>query len=517
MKNRTTILLLTALICVTANAQEKTTEITLSEDVKGIDFRVHTYGTFSVLQQGKKRKSSVYTLVDENLKPVTYTSEEKMKVPKQREDIGFNTVNNATDIRSMYFSPSGKNVLYKNSGDYFLWNGQEVAFSKGDINGEIEEDPQVKILSLTTPRDFISKEFMTESHFLSIGRKEGVGKYNGGKYADMDIFLYRKDLKTLEETYFDLPLPDDCCFFTVIDPKLLYFDEDRFILSYALRESGKTNKKLKWHKPKPEEPIKKYRVVTYTYEAEIISDTVLEIERPAQSDAFGVTNLSETSFYFWNNGVGERARIEAVPTTESMAQLSYSKDEDAFYAHSVLKLEEKDDAFMLQKFDAQGNLLWNTYRELPGFNLKTTNMHYMRLLVDITKDFVGISLYTRSSQDHNKFYVLDKTNGAILAEKEFGRHDNKRVLEFLKSKTSYYSGIILKDEFSETLTLDKNTFLACLYDQDYNKFIKALSLSDANYTLLSYFTPTGITTVAKPENNEKLQFYSFKLEKKRTD
>lgn len=501
------------LISISVCAQQKTAELTLSDGLEVLDFRPHKNGYFSLYKKGKKKAASTYVLVDNNLKITTYTSAEKMKVPSQRRDIGFNTASTSSAIRPMYFSPTGKNVLYQNSGDYFLWNAKEIEFSDGDLNGDIEEDPKLKILGLDTPRDFISKEFMTDSYFLSIGRKEGAGNFNGGEYADMDIFLYRKDLVTLEESYLDLHLPDDCCFFTVIDPKLLYFDEDRIILSYAVRKNGETNKKLKWHKPKPEEQTKKYRVVTYSYEAEVISDIMLEVGRPENSDAFGITNLGETSFYYWANGVGNTARVEAVPTTESMVQLSFSKPENAFYAHSVLKLEDKDDAFMLQKFDNKGSLLWNTYRELPDFNLKHTNMRYMQLLVDVTKDFVGVSLYSFSSQDHNKFYVIDKNDGAIIAEKEFGRHDNKRVLRFLKTKTSNYSAMILNDEFSEKLTLDKNTFLACLYDKQYESFVKGLSLSDANYTLLSYYTPDGITTIAKPENNEKLIFNKFNLKR----
>ncbi len=491
-----------------AISQEKTIEISLSDGLKVIDYRFHQTGAFSVFKKGKKENTSVYTIVDDNLDILTYTSAEKMKVPDEylSNPLTADTAPRTASNLSMFFSHTGKNILYKKLRNYFIWNTKEFEFSDMDINGDIEENPIRKLSEFSSSIDFLSKEFVTDKHFLSIGRKEGWSNFNRRNYADTDFFLYHKELETLKEDYHKLVINDDCCDF-ISDPKLLYFDENRFLLSYALHEDAIPDiiKRSK-------EKIKVYRVITYNYKAEVLGDRIVEIKRPSKSEAFRVARLGDNStYYHGERGADLNHAGSTLFTTESMAQLNYSKNEDAFYSHSILKLEEKDDAFMLQKFDTNGTLLWNTFQNLPDFKLHNFNRNLVHVFVDITKNFVALSLYPYSTQEHLKFYVIDKNTGEIINQKEIGTYKNKRVNRFLNTKTNEYSGMILKEEFSEKLTLDKNSYLACLYDSNYKEFIEKISDSEDGYTLLSHFTENGIITVVKPENNEKLLIHKFSL------
>ncbi len=493
-------------------AQEKQMTLPNEEKLKFIDYNTHQNGFFSILQRGKKKMKTKYTLINENLETMTYTSAEKLKEPQALMRTFHLSIANPNPFDRIYYSHTGKNVLHKQSNTYYLLNGTEIEFAKNDINNKIEENPNVLKFDNGTPRDFISKEFLTDDYFLSIGRQEGAKNFNTGYYAAMDIYMYRKDVNNLKEDYLKLELPKDCCFLPVLDPKLFYYNNRFFMLSYLLND-GQTNKKFKHYDPVPEDQGKTYRIVTYNYGAEIISDVTIEVKRPENSDAFGFTNLGEDSFHYLPKNSDGSSRFGPMVAPEAMAQITYYENEDCFYAHSLLKQNGKDDAFMLQKFDKNGKLLWHTFQELSGFKTNGFNMTYMQLIIDVTKNFVGISLYSYGSYDHNKFYVFSKSTGQLLNKKQYNRHELKKVFNFLKSNKEYYSAMLLKNEFSEHLAVDKNTVLTCLYDAEYKKFIKNLSATSEDMALYTYFVPSGVITVAKPEKKSELQFYKFSLEK----
>jgi len=247
-----------------------------------------------------------------------------------------------------YFSNTGENSIFKEKDNYFLINNKKINFSDKNIDGDITNSFYYN--KSGSKIDVVKISFLTDSKFVSISRKEGKEHYKKGKYRDIDIYLYKKNLKTLKSEYFKLELPENN-HFTSLNPKLAYYNDDNFILSYLSKSNDKE---------------RLYNEVIYDYSGKIIKENRVKIAVDNTDDKFCVINYGVGSFQSYrspNNFTSNPFdHSHIVPyqfaTSDSKGSASYDKFENTFYVYSSIKPKKGDSSILINKFDSTGNLLW---------------------------------------------------------------------------------------------------------------------------------------------------------------
>ena len=394
-----------------------------------------------------------------------------------------------------YFSNTGENSIFKEKDNYFLINNKKIDFSDKNIDGDItnsfyynQSDRKIDVVKIS---------FLTDSKFVSISRKEGKEHYKKGKYRDIEIYLYKKNLKTLKPEYFKLELPKNN-HFTWLTPKLAYYNDDNFILSYLSKSNDKRRLYIK---------------VVYDYSGKIIKENRVKIEIENADDKFSIINYGVGSFQSYrslNNSTSNPFDYSHIAsyqfaTSDSKGSASYDKFENTFYVYSGINPKKGDSSILINKFDSNGDLLWKKNILLPNTNLRYLNSFNRFLKFDISSKFLGLQIYSTKGKNYCDFYVINKETGALIASKKF------RKYSFYRSNKKYnqlYSPLKLKDDDFDNLILDRNTIYSALFSSKYNKYLKQLN-SGEQKLLISYFTDNGINTLSSSVKESKIIFNKF--------
>ncbi|WP_236002959.1 hypothetical protein, partial [Luteirhabdus pelagi] len=471
------VLLLTVVIITITSAFSQENSI-VHQLLEGCEIEDSDYlpsGNFYLLETVKNNYR--YTVYDDNLNLLNqYSSGTKFG----KSDLDF-------------VSTTGKNSIIEEDDQFFLINSESKNFAEEDIDGEISN--RFFYNNIDKRIDVVKIKFLTDEKFVSISRKKGKENYKDGKYRDIEIYLFKKNLETLEERYFKLEFPDKMYFYST-GPKILYFDEENFILSYIAKTDDKS---------------RTYINALYDYEGKIIKSTETSIQVQDPEHEFAVVNYAGSSFSAYRSPNGMTANpydqnilAYQLPTTDSKGAISFDQYDRAYYVYAGVATKG-DSGLLISKFDMNGNIVWERYHILEDTKLKYLNSFNRFLRLDTSAKFVGVTVFSRKGKDYCDFYLFDKSSGDLIKNKNF------RDYSFYKRSRKYnrlYSLFEIKNKDMENLIVDRITLLSSIYDESYMDYLKKLN-SSGSELLVSYFTPDGVNTVRSPKKDFKLTFDKF--------
>lgn len=478
MKITLTTIIAFLFICTTIFSQEKVLEYAIDEKFEITDLNIFENKSIYFVERPKSKKTAIKTkfnLLDSNFEFIKeYTS---------NEYASFNIV-----------SLTGKNVLSSHKKKYSLLFDDKRFFSDKDIDEDINNDFYYNRSGSFD--DVIKINFLTDTKFVAIGRKEGKKFYKKGKYNEIEIFIFQKDLKTLQISYSKLEFPEKSNFYNR-GPKLLNYDDDGFMLSYLWGGGSDTERK--------------YVIAKYNYEGKLLKEFKLPIKVENERQVFGILNIGDNSFssYQMYDANGRNTNIMAYRFANSSAKgnITYDSNEKVFYVYAALKPKKGDSGVLIYKYDINGKLLWQKHHVLPDTNFAYLNSANRYLKFDVSGNFLGVHVYSTKGKNYCDFYILNKETGELQTSKTF------RKFKFYKSSKAYnnlYSQYILNDDAYANLILDRKSILSSLYSTKFKTFLNQKNAEGDNL-FISYFTNDGVNTIVTPKKEKKFTINKFKF------
>ena len=486
MKNLLTVPFFLFLISSWVFAQEKTVEVVLEEGYSLDDADVTVNGNFFILQnsKGKISPKTKYTLWNVNFDLVQeYTDLEKF-----------------TYYEMDFASTNGKSILIDEKKQYDLITTERTKFGDEDINDDINDNFYYHKQATTRMIDALRLQFLTDQNFVAIGRKEGKEYWKKGKFEEIEIFIFKKNLQTLETNYTKLELPKDI-YFDDEHPRMLYYDNDFFILSFI------SYKRI--------EGIRTYVTAKYDYSGKIIQENEMPIRLLTPDQDTAIVNYGSGSFVGYrplNAGSSNPYDYRTIltyqfATIHSYGAIFYDKWEDAYYAYAAIKAKKGEDGVLIYKYDSQGNPLWNSYHILEDTNFKMLNSYNRYLTFDAAPNFLGISVFSTKGTNYCDFYILSKDTGEIITERKFKRYS---MYGTSKIYNHLFAQFEIKDGDFDGLILDHSTIFAALYNKSFDAHLTKLNTKEP-YLFNGFYTKEGINTVSSTKRGRKIILNKFKL------
>ena len=455
------------------NAQSITKEFDYDNKSKIQNVKSFSNGNFLFIE--KTKKGNKFTVINEDLEV------SQQFITKDKIDFD--------DLK--YFSPSGMNIIEKEKKDYCLINESKSFLSDENLDEDISDRFFYKS---GTRVDVVNPSFVTDQYYVSISRKEGKENYHDGNYSEIEIFLFRKDLKTGESNYFPLELPEDVNF-TSLWPKLLYHNESFFILTKLIETDD--SKRI-------------YNNIKYDYEGKIISSYEHEINVLEPEQEFAILNYGYGSFIAkqsTKNGSSMQKNVMTyqLPTSLAKGYLKYDPYNESYYLYAAINSKKEDSGMLIYKYDNSGNLKWRQYFELPDTNLKYLNSFNRHLEFEISSKFVGFTVYSTKGKNYCDFYVVDKATGDLVNSKQFR---NYNIENNGNNYNNIYAPFNIKFDGVENLVIDSKTTYTALYDKNFMKYLNELN-SKSKAVIKTNYLDNGFVLVRSNKNEKRIDFDKF--------
>ncbi|WP_298487863.1 hypothetical protein [uncultured Maribacter sp.] len=481
MKRLFFVSLLCLLHSYIVTSQEITKEIPIAKDAIIEDSGSTVSGNFYILEnsKGKVPVKTRYSLWDSNLNVLReYTDTEKFTA----YDIDFT-------------SYSGSNLILEEKKGYALINEKRTKFNDENLNGELFDSYYVN--DRGQRNDVVDVEFLTDSNFISIGRKEGKEHYKKGKFKEIEIYLLKKNLKTLATEYTLLEQPKDVNF-NRLGPKLLHYNEQGFILSY-LKDT--------------EDYKRTYVNATYSYNGKITNLCSIPLTLEDKGDKFAILNYGNGSFNGYrplnnatSNPFDHRTIVPyQLPTEDSKGAIAYDKYAENFYIYTGINPKKGQSKLLIGKYDLKGNEVWKKTYQLEDTEFAYINSFNRFLTFDVSSNYIGSSVFSRKGKNYCDFYLFNKENGELFKTKKF------KGYTFYNSSKKYnglYAQFIIKEEKLKNLIIDRISLFSVLYNPIFEAYVTKLN-EEGSSLLNAYNTEEGVNVLRSYKEEKKLFFEKF--------
>jgi hypothetical protein len=481
MKRLVLISLLCALHAHVMFSQEKSFELNIDDSTTIEDSGVTISGNYYILQNGKGKEAvkTRYTLWDADLNVM----------------LDYKDIDKFTSYDIDFTSNTGSNLILDIKKGYANIDGTKTKFSDDNLNGDIADSYYTD--DLGRRNDVVQIKFLTDSEFIAIGRKEGKQAYKKGNVKEIEIFLYKKDLKTLEDQYQLLQLPTDNYFYS-LGPKLIHYDSESFILSYV-RE--------------PTDTKRTYINVVYDYNGKIITQATIEFKVEKEDDKFAVLNYGNGSFNGYrplnmttSNPFDHRTTLSyQLPTMNSKGALIYDKYEEVYYAYAGVNSKNKTSSLLFSKHTLDGQLVWKKSYPLEETQFAFMNSFNRFLTFDISSNFIGLSVFSTKGKNYCDFYIFEKQLGGLTKSRKF------KDYKFYKSGKNYnglYAQFMIQNEQYGNLIMDRNTLFSSIYSETFKNHLTELN-TEGPHLIKAYYTADGVNIIRSSKEGKKLFFEKF--------